>query len=364
MQYLDSDWDFTGQSAHLSDSDAASYGYWLHQPSPHTSWRIYSPTFTGGYLMNQGNPDTRAFFRNFALKHYNPDNGLLMDWQSASLSQELYYSTCGCTHTAEIKSNKQLQALHADMASALTHRNGAPFLQVDNTLPANPYLPQGLNMLNPRNGVEGWAVEGEPMDDGSFDPFYSTLLDQMAWIGHYTNGFIVPMSVAPSGSFYQAQSRRVQEGTIMLGYSAGHVVDWAALEQGSSDLEIWPEEGIYPTNSVESMAAPRGRGCLAGTGHLCSKGGHNSLRVTGGVYRREFGRCYDNGRRFGACATIVNSTGHSVRIKKRWLHLHYRYQITFAGGDVQSHGRVNLRGARFRAGSTRVAPHDAILLSY
>ena len=36
-----------------------------------------------------------------------------------------------------------LQAAHTEMAAALTHRNGTPFVQIDNSLPPNPYLPRG-----------------------------------------------------------------------------------------------------------------------------------------------------------------------------------------------------------------------------
>ena len=45
---------------------------------------------------------------------------------------------------------------------------------------------------------------------------------------------------------------------------------------------------------------------LAGNGNVCSTGGHNDIQVAPGVYRREFGTCYDKGVRFGACAAIVS----------------------------------------------------------
>ena len=76
--------------------------------------------------------------------HYDADDGLLMDWQSPSLSQELYYSTAAAGPPSEIRSDRQLRAGPHGDGGAMTHRNGTPFLQADNSLPANPYLPQGL----------------------------------------------------------------------------------------------------------------------------------------------------------------------------------------------------------------------------
>jgi hypothetical protein len=361
MQYLNTEWEYADQAAHIASATPESW--WLHEPAPNQHTRIYSSDSGGGYLMNQSARAVRSHFRRYVRRYFNSDDGLLMDWQSASLSNELYYSTCGCSRTRELRSNAALQAAHEEMSAALSHKSGAPFIQADNSLSANPFLPQGFNMLNRRTGVDGWVAEGEPENDGTFDPYYSTLLDQIAYVATRTSGFVVPLSRAPAGAPYEDQSRRIQEATILLGYRPGHLVDWADLEQGSPDLAVWPEEGIYPTAPLESMAAPGGRGCLAGTGRVCSKGGHNSLRVAPGVFRREFRDCYRRGAPFGACAALVNTTGRPVTIRSSWLPIPLHHQITFAGGDVQSGGMVELAGAPFTAGSAVLGPHDAVLLA-
>jgi hypothetical protein len=361
MQYLDPDWNYPVEAVPVER--ASSESWWLHEPAPHQRTRISSVGFGVGHIVNQTNPAVRSFFRSYARKHYNTDEGLLLDWQSPSLSQELYYTTCHCARTREIRSDKALRTGHEEMSAALTHTNGTPFIQADNTLPPNPYLPQGLDMLNHSTGADGWTVEGEPVDYGVFDPFYSTLLDQIAYVATRTKGWVAPMSRAAAGAPYQQQSRRVAEGTMLLGYSPGHLVDWSNLETGSADLAVWPEEGIYPTDPVESMRAPGGRGCLAGTGVVCSRGGHNSVRVAPGVYRREFRVCYDRGVRIGPCAAIVNTRARPVTVRSSWLKRSYRHQITFRGGDVQSRGTINLKGSSFRAGSTAVAAQDAVLLA-
>jgi hypothetical protein len=361
MQYLDTDWYFAAD--HDRVASAASSNWWLHAPSPNQGRMIFTGGLGGAYLINQSRPAVRSFFQSYVRRHYNADDGLLMDWQSPSLSQELYYSTCGCSRTSEIRTNAALRAAHQAMSAALTHRDGARFIQADNTLPTNPSLPQGLNMLNPRIGVDAWTVEGEPENDGALDPDYSTLLDQIAYVSTRTSGFVAPMSRAPAGAPYQAQSRRVQEATMFLGYSPRHLVDWANLEVGSRHLAVWPEEGIYPTHPLQSMRRPGGRGCLAGTGRVCSKGGHRSVEVAPGVYRREFRSCYVRRAPFGACAAIMNTTGRWITVRSRWLRIPLHHQITFNGGDAQSGGSLDLTGAMFNARSSTIAPYDAVLLA-
>jgi hypothetical protein len=360
MQYLDTNWIYGGDR--VVPATAAASNWWLTEPAPRQSAQIFTDWLGTGHLINQAVPAVRAFFRDYVRRNYNRDDGLLLDWQSPGLAQELYYSTCHCRRTAQIGSDRALRAAHTRMSAALTHRNGSRFIEADNSLPGNPFLPQGVRMLNRRIGVDAWTVEGEPMSDGKLVAFYSTLLDQIAYIETRTRGFVVPMSRAPANAPYLDQTRRVQEATMLLGFRPGRLVDWANLEDGSSRLSVWPEEGIYPTSPLESMAAPRGRGCLAGTGRVCSRGGHRSVQVAGGIYRREFRSCYRRRIRFGGCAAIMNTTGAPVTVRAAWLRRHYRHQITFTGGDVQSRGSVDLTGAPFSAGSTVIPPYDAVLL--
>ncbi len=361
MQYLDTDWEFEQQPPVIENS--ATDSWWLHEPAPNQQARIFSSGAGGGYLDNQLTPAVQAFYRAYVRRYYSSDQGLLMDWQSPSLTQELYYSSCGCTHTREIHSDNALRLAHQAMAAALTRSNGSRFVQADNTLPPNPYSPQGLDMLDHQIGVDAWTIEGQPESFGVFDPYYSTLLDQMAYVVDRTRGFVVPMSRGIAGAPYETQSRLVQESTILLAFRPGRVVDWANFEDGSPDLAVYPEESIYPTKPVESMRTPRGRGCLAGTGTVCTRGGHNSVQVAPGVYRREFRACYVRSAPFGPCAAIVNATGHAVTVRRSWLKLTFRSEITLAGGDIQSGGSVDLTGAPFRAGATVIAPQSAILLS-
>jgi len=362
MQYLDTNWDFTDDQ--IPVANAASGDMWLHAPSTQSFSDIYSVDPSGGRLMNQSSPLLRSFFQSYVRADYNADDGLLMDWQSPSLSQELSYATCGCSSTVELPTNRMLRAAHRQMAAAMTHSDGRPFIQADNSLPPNPYLPQGLKMLDPAMGVDGWVAEGAPENVGTLDRYYSTLLDQMAYITTRTKGFVTLLSYGNARAKSQNRARRVQEATVLLGFKPAQVVDWADLERGSPRLAVWPEEGIYPTDPVESMRAPGGRGCLGGVGVVCSKGGHNSLEVAPGVYRRVFRACSSRRVWFGPCGTIVNSTGRPVAVRLSWLSgMPFADRIAMVGGDVQSGGTIRVRGLPFHAGTTVVGPHDAMLLS-
>ncbi len=362
MQYLDTDWNYPGGP--VPTAQAMVGNWWLHEPRPEQRRLIYSPFLGGGYLINQTKPATRDFFRSYLRTYFNAYDGMLMDWQSPNLSMELYFSSCGCDATSEIRSNTELMQAHQAMSAALTHRDGTPFLQVDNSLADNPNLEQGFSLLNHGIGVVGLNGEGVPEDHGTLAPFYTTVLDQIAYIANRTNSFAMMLSRGDAGAPYQPQSRRVIEATELLAFSPGHLVDWEDLDEGDGGrLAVWPEEGIYPTQPVQSMRAPGGPGCLAGTGIVCSVGGHNDLRVAPGVFRREFRACYDGGVLFGRCAAIVNISSAPATVKRRWLRLQYGHQITFIGGDVSVGGRIDLTSAPFTPGRTAIPAKDAILLA-
>jgi hypothetical protein len=363
IQYLDTNWIYpTDSSTWGSFSGAAGESWYQHVPDSQTS-RVSTSAYGGGFLINQTSAAVRSFFSSYVRGNFDGDDGLMMDDQASGLTSELWSSTCGCSSSSEVASTPALVTGHEEMSAAMTHADGQPFVQVDNALPPNPYLPQGLGMLHQATGVDGLIAEGEPEDDGTLDPYYSTLLDQIAYVSDETDGFVVPLSYASAGASYQQQSRLVQEATMLLGYSPGHLVDWADLEQGSSDVAVWPEEGIYPTDPAESMSEPSGAGCLAGTGVVCPTGGHNDLQVAPGVYRREFAVCYDQSVAFGACAAIINTTADPITVQSSWLKFSYAHQVALQGGDAQSGGQINLSSTPFTPGTTTIPAHTATLLA-
>jgi hypothetical protein len=338
----------------------APENWWLHQPgytdaahrlSWHTDWgTAYGP--------NQSVPAVDDWLASYLRAKYSAWDGLILDDTSASLPQEFYGT--GFSSSQEITSDAGLVAAHAQLASALTRLGGAPFIKVMNGINPDPDLKPALPVLGKPSSVVGLVAEGQPWSGDSLSDHYPGLLDEMARVDSMQNRFMVLLSYDSQGSL---KARRLQAATVLLGYSPGHIVSWSNLETSNNDLAVWPEEGIYPTAALQSMARPGGRGCLAGAGVLCSRGGHNDIQVADGVYRREFGSCYQEGKAFGRCAVIVNDTSAPVTVRSSWLSAPYSHEITMHGGDVQSGGTVDVAGASFSADSTRIPADDAILLA-
>ncbi len=340
----------------------AQEDWWLHQPGYTDSGHRLRKAASGdgygvGYYLNGGKPAVQQWFQNYLRTQYDAWDGVEMDDTHSSTSAQFWGS--GYSSSEEIATDAGVQAEHEQMASALTHSNGTPFLQIDNNIDINVDVLPMFPLLNNPGSVVGLMSEGEPWDQG-MRAQYPRLLDYMAYVDSLPRDFIVLQSYDQRGAL---AGRRVQEATVLLGYSPGHVVDWADLERDNWHLSVWPEEGIYPTQPLESMSPPGGGACLARAGVECRLGGHHTLETRSGVYRREFAACYDRGVLFGRCAVIVNDTSHAVRVARSWLRQSYSHQITMRGGDVQSGGSIDLTGAGFRAGSTRIGAHDALLLA-
>jgi hypothetical protein len=366
IQYLDANRVWSGNPIRQAPSRET---WWLHQPGHSDAahrLREKSRTLGTAYWLDQANKEVGYWVHHYVRSHYGAWDGLMMDDTSACKRTQLYGS--GYRSSQEIRSDAGILNEHRDLAGLLTRPSRAPFMQIDNGVQPNPYICSGLRLLNDRLGVVGLLAEGAPWDEG-FSAFYSDLLDVVAAVDGRPHDFIVLLSYAQKGS---DQARRVQEATVMLGYEPGHVVSWADLEQENHHLAVWPEEGIYPTQPLQSMDTPGGPGCLRGGGQACASGGHNDLRVAGGsnaddpgagVYRREFGVCYDRGVPFGPCAAIVNDTSKPVVVQQSWLTLSYNHKISFTGGDVQSGGKIDPAGGVFTAGQTKIGADDAILIA-
>jgi hypothetical protein len=290
----------------------------------------------------------------------------MLDETSACKRTQFFGS--GYSSSEEIRTNAAVLREHADLARVLDRSGGTSFLQIDNGINPDPFVCSSLPLLDSRHNVVGLVSEGHPWNHG-LSGYYSGLLDVLAAVDARPRDFVVLLSYDERG---RAQARLVQEATVLLGYAPGHVVSWADLERNNLDLAVWPEEGIYPTDPIESMAAPSGSGCLRGAGKVCPRGGHNNLRVArgsnkaelaAGVYRREFAQCYNQGVLFGSCAAIVNDTSKPVVVRAAWLKQLYGHEITLRGGDVQSGGVIDVTSAAFTPGKTKVPADGAILLA-
>ncbi|MHB8690634.1 MAG: hypothetical protein ACYDHH_05255 [Solirubrobacteraceae bacterium] len=357
VQYVDPSRIFSEGSVPIALS--AQESWWLHQPGySDFQHRLRVSDYGGGSFLNQSDPAVISWFQNYVRVGYNAYDALMVDDTAAALNEQLYGS--GADLSQELSSNAQLVSAHEQLAAALTHIDGSPYVQIDNGINPNPYVQAPFALLDHPGTMNGLIAEGYPMNNGRLGSYYSSLLDDMAYVDHTANDFMVLLSYDPSGSL---RARRVQAATVLLGYSPGHTVSWSDLEQNSPNLAVWPEEGIVGTDAVQTMGQPGGDGCLKGQGVICAAGGHNDLQVAAGVYRREFATCYNLGAAIGPCAAIMNTTGAPVTVKPSWLTLGYHHELTLLGGDVQSGGSVDPSGAPFSAGSTAVPAGDALLLT-
>jgi hypothetical protein len=359
IQYLNAN-EIYGKGSVPIAADAQE-NWWLHRPrTSDSAGRLVKNGASWGhaYELDGSNHAVDAWFQNYVRGGFSSFDGLMMDDVAGSTDAQFYGTQASSSD--EISSDGGVLAEHERMAAAMTRADGSSFLQIDNGINVNPYLPTTLPLLGDPSSVQGLIAEGDPISDGTVTSYYSTLLDDMSYVDATSNDFLVLLSYDQNGSL---QARRVQAATVLLGYSPGHTVSWSDLEQNSNDLAVWPEQGIVPTEPVQSMAAPGGSGCLTGGGQVCSSGGHNDVQVASGVYRREFKSCYDQGVGFGACAAVMNDTANPVTVQGSWLTQSYSHQITMNGGDVQSGGTVELTGTGFTPGATTIPPHDAVLLS-
>ncbi|MGA2010128.1 MAG: hypothetical protein ABSH51_06300 [Solirubrobacteraceae bacterium] len=377
VAYLNPSWIYASGSAPVPWSEPESW--WLHEPgvTPGRAApgnRLRSTREGTGYVLNQTTAAVREWFAAYAQRALGRYPDLMMDDTGASLQSLLYETGAGgapYTTSAEIPGDAALQRAHEQMAAALVHADGTPFVQIDNALTPNDNLPTPFAMLNQPASVRGLVAEDFPVDDGTLTPYYATLLDELAEVddGAGTAGdFVVLLSYDPAGAI---RARWLQEATVLLGESADQVVDWADLETGSRALAVWPEEGIVPADPVQSMSLPGGAGCLAGRGIVCTLGGHLDLHpaaAPAGVYVREFRDCFDRGVPVGACAAVVNDTPVVQTIEAGWLAQTYQWEMSVnvpagTSGDVQSGGTVIPDGTGFSPGVSSVGPDSAVLLA-
>ena len=359
----------------LKTASGMAESWWLHAAdagAPALANRLVGtdPAFGSAYFFDQDSDAGDGWVVDYIRTSFASWDGLMMDDTGACPSCHFYAADGHPSSSLEISTTAGILGEHEKLAGLLTHPDGTPYIQVDNGIQGNSYLPNSVPLLNKPGTVVGLVAESQPWN-GGMTTYYPGLLDEIAAVDHLQSGdFIALLSYDASGSL---QARRVQAATVLLGYAPTHVVSWADLEQNSSDLAVWPEAGIYPSNAIQSMGAPGGTGCFQGTGAFCSSGGHNDIMVAagtdslgpsdGGVFVREFRDCYDQGTAFGACAALVNDSKAAVIVNAAWLAQTYHHQTTMVGGDVQSGGTLDLQGATFTVGTTAIPAYDAFLLS-
>jgi hypothetical protein len=333
--------------------------------------RWTSPDLGFAYLLDDAASGVQRFIAAYARRALADFDALMVDDVGASI-REQFYGDADPIYTAsdELRSDADVLREHATLAARL-----APFVQVDNGLSVNPFNLPAFPLLGRPRQVVGLVAEGYPESamPNRLAEWYSTGLDDIAYLEHapaLRRDFIALLGYNARGSL---AARRVQEATLMLGFEPGRLVDWEDLDTDRPGLAVWPEEGLYFTEPLQTMGMPSGPRCLDGLGGPCARGhadlqvagGHNAEEQPGGagVYRREFRACYLRGAPIGPCAAVVNDTEAPVVVRRSWLVQRYRHEIELDRGDVQAGGEVDVHGPEVIPGSTTIGPDDALLLS-
>lgn len=381
IEYNDPNYIYTGcpplDNSGVSIVTSSSENWWLHIPGS-TTTRIAGPGGCSASIQeNQNTVGLQSWWNNRNQTNTNVSGFQWIFEDDQSLDQ--------FSATNEIANTGAAWAAeHTAFSNSQSFAGGAGVPQVDNTIPdcgnPNEAQGQGIGTVNLLTGnVKGLLAEGCPYASGQFagnnvGGFFPGLLDDIAWVDNNTTGFTGILSYGNASG--NAAARRAQQATEMLGWDSTNLYDgmmsWEDLEQDTSNLSAFPEQGIVPTGPLQSMAAPSGTcSFTSGAGTYCSTGGHNSLQpgaAPTGVFVREFHDCYNQGTEFGACAAIVNASGSTQTIQSSWLAQTYGHSVTLSSGanagSIVDGGTININGATFTAGTTTVPTADAIILTH
>ncbi|HEV7179922.1 MAG TPA: hypothetical protein VGN11_08620 [Candidatus Baltobacteraceae bacterium] len=303
------------------------------------------------YEANQANPAVRSFFANYLRRTADAWDYYEMDDTSDSLLTQFYGPGGGfchglCASTEELADDDAVVRAHGTFADSLTHSNGSPMKFFFNGLTftnRNSPVPR----LFQRGGqFVGVICENCIVNNGTLRPnMFEKVLDAMAAIDQTPGASFVELNTGKSaaGSDDQITQRLVTTAVAWLGFSEGHTIVWPDLEFNTSNLAVWPEDGIYPTAPVETMSRSAG-----------------AISVEPGVWRREFSACYESGKPIGACAAVLNGSGGVVTVRPEWMRLQYHHTIALSGGDTLSGGTISRVSSD--TNSVQIQPGQAVLL--
>ncbi len=341
---------------------AASESWFVHWPGyTDTAHRVYYRTTVGCkggsdvvsvWSANDGTTGVQGWWRSDLQTNADGYDMLFMDNTHAETVYQ--YSACLpypslCTTTQEVPNDAMVQAAHASFVNSINHKNGRAMQFAFNSMDVyGAGVSHDVPLFNASSRFVAGICEGCAVTNGTLVPIsYSGILNTMAARNASHGSFVLHSTYrAPTGSSTQISERIVTTGLVWLGYSEGHTVIWADLEDASKNLSVWPEDLIYPSHPVQSMGS-----------------GASDLQVASGIWRREFTTCYQAGDFFGRCAAIVNSTTSAVTVPSSWLSQTYTHTITVAGGDALSGGTAKVASRTFVPNSTTVPGSGALLLA-
>jgi hypothetical protein len=339
--------------------DAAAESWYVHDPgfgdAAHRVQGRYVQTCQGQrtvipvYAANIANPAVRAFFDGYVRRNAGAWDYLFMDDSGATLVDQMYGPGGGfcrgmspngwCTTTREIPTDAALLQAQGAFASSLRNAAGAPMKIFANGDPK--LLPSSRSFV-------GAVCENCIVDAGALRiTFYARVLESMAAVQRTGADFVLlSTGAAPAGSAAQVAQRLVTTAVAWLGFDEGRTVVWPDLEYNTKNLAVWPEDGLYPTQPVESMSAAP-----------------NDIAVAPNVWRREFKACYFERRPIGPCAAVVNGNTYAVTTHSNWFAQSYGHSVALSGGDALDGGTLSLGTRSFDPNATSIPPGQALLLA-
>ena len=343
---------------------AASENWFVHQPGysdqAHRVSGTYTQTCKGQritipvYAVNVSNPAVQRYFASYLQQNGDNWDYYEMDDTATTVTDQLYGPGGGfckamgtlngyCTTSQEVGDDNALQLAHTNFVNGLNHRNGQPMRFVFNSIKFGSGGAR-LSLLFSSPRIVGAVCENCIVNNGAFRPeMYAKVLDAMAAVDAVKGKQFVELNTgkAPDGSSDQVAQRLATTAVAWLGFADGQTVVWPNLEFSTNNLAVWPEDQIYPTQPVQTMAKS-----------------NTELSVAPSVWRREFRACYMNGKPIGPCAAVLNGSGTPVVPSSSWFRSSFGHAVGLRGGDALSGGSVDLKSAPVAA----VAPGRAVLL--
>jgi hypothetical protein len=311
------------------------------------------------YVANDADAGVQAYFLSYLQGNADAWDYYWMDNTSAEVLTQMYGPGGGfcpgeyndwCTSTQELPTNASVVAEHASFANAMSHTNGTPmqfFFNGVNFVNNNGFA-NDFNLFSASSHFVGAICENCIVNDGAFRlGMYPFVLNAMAQVDAISGAQLVELNTgdASPGSSAQISERLVTTAVAWLGYSNGHTVVFPNLEYNTANLAVWPEEGIYPTQPIQSMSTSA-----------------QDIEVAGDVWRREFRACYYRSVAIGPCAAILNGNSGAVTAESSWLEQAYGHQVELVGGDALSGGSLELSSVTFSGNSTVIPSGEAVLL--
>jgi hypothetical protein len=367
--YLDYAHSYNDQSGCIKHPDAdvvaaASEDWFVHDAgysdSAHRVHGVRNTTlYNGCYIweMNPNSPGLQRWWRNYLQTNADAYDMYFLDNDDMEVVLSGYFEKAGgggcdpwphlCYTTQEIPNDAAEANARANFANAMSHRDGSPMYSLYQQFSFN--YPLDVGDFTASSQLIGATCEGCVASTKLIvrPNLYAPVLKEMATINASPGSYLlISQGNSSAGSANQILQRLVTTGIIWLAYSEGHTIVQPDLEANTNNLAIWPEDLIYPSDALQSMAL-----------------GPNDLQVAPGVYRREFAKCYQKAILFGPCAAVVNAAGSSVYLQSSWFAQSYHHVITLRGGDVLSGGTANVVGATFVPGATSLQAGAAALLA-